>query len=103
MRRPLRRALFLGIFYVMWYNEGNGPVAQWIERFRPKEMVARSTRARVTMSRNQRNPSGDFLMVSSKKKAWGNMEAGGNGIVLGRKCLTMNRVLLALMNMDKLT
>ena len=25
-----------------------GPVAQWIERFRPKEEVVRSTRTRVT-------------------------------------------------------
>ena len=32
-----------------WYNIGSGPVAQWIERLRPKEKVVRSTRAWVTI------------------------------------------------------
>ena len=33
---------------LIWYNTGVGPVAQWIERLRPKEKVVRSTRAWAT-------------------------------------------------------
>lgn len=35
------------------YNSYAGPVAQWIEQFRPKEKVASSTLARITKT----NPS----------------------------------------------
>ena len=34
---------------LIWYNTGVGPVAQWIERLRPKEKVVRSTRAWATI------------------------------------------------------
>ena len=32
----------------VWYNGCIGSVAQWIEQFRPKEKVVRSSRTRVT-------------------------------------------------------
>ena len=36
---------------------GAGPVAQWIERLRPKEKVVRSTRTRVTIFVHNNRPT----------------------------------------------
>ena len=38
-----------------------GPVAQWIEHLRPKELVVRSTRTRVTISESE-SEFGSFLL-----------------------------------------
>ena len=52
-------------FYFLWYNVNVGLVAQWIEQFRPKEKVVRSTRTRVTKNGERRRK------VVDREEKWG--------------------------------